>query len=89
MKWRATSWLLIKDILLTGTGLAVIYDQLFSSRPPDGLLLGTGLALTVPSIAEHVKALLPSSGAGSSSPPSRSAGPRPPGGSGGTGERGD
>jgi hypothetical protein len=70
-------WLLLKDVLLTGTGLVVILAQVFSPRP-DGLLLGTGLALTVPTIAEHVKALLPSSGAPSSEPPSRSTPPGSP-----------
>jgi len=67
-------WYLLKDILLTGTGVAVIFSQVLSSHP-DGLLLGTGLALTVPTIADHVKALLPSSGGGGSSPS------RPPPGS--------
>lgn len=57
-------WLLLKDILLTGTGIAVIGSQIVSQHP-NGLLLGTGLALTVPTIADHVRALLPSGGAGS------------------------
>ena len=69
-------WLLLKDVLLTGTGLAVILSQVFSTHP-DGLLLGTGLALTVPTIAEHVKALLPSSGGGESSPSSPQDGQQP------------
>lgn len=54
-------WRLLKDILLTGTGVAVILSQVFSLHPSGGLL-GTGLALTVPTIADHVRALLPSSG---------------------------
>lgn len=62
-------WPLVKDVGLTGTGIFVIVLQAFSARP-SGLLLGTGLALTVPSTWEHIKALLPSSGGGSSSPPS-------------------
>jgi hypothetical protein len=62
-------WFLLKDVLLTGTGVAVILSQVLSLHP-DGLLLGTGLALTVPTIADHVKALLPSSGGGASSPSS-------------------
>jgi hypothetical protein len=65
-------WYIWKDVLLTGTGVAVIYLQALAAHP-NGLLLGTGLALTVPSIAEHVRALLPSSGgspsSSSSSPP--------------------
>jgi hypothetical protein len=67
---------LLKDILLTGTGVAVIFSQVLSAHP-DGLLLGTGLALTVPTIADHVKALLPSSGGGGSSPSSPPPTPRP------------
>jgi hypothetical protein len=59
--------------------MVAIYTQIFSSRP-NGLILGTGLALTVPSVAEHVKALLPTSGGAPSSPPSRSRGSSPPSG---------
>jgi len=69
-------WSLLRDIVVTGTGLAVIWSQVLSAHP-DGILLGTGLALTVPSIADHVRALLPSSGGGSSSASSPSPGPRP------------
>jgi hypothetical protein len=69
-------WYLLKDVLLTGTGVAVIFSQVLSLHP-NGLLLGTGLALTVPSVAEHVKALLPSSGGGSSSASSAQPGPQP------------
>lgn len=79
-------WFLLKDVLLTGVGLGVIGSQIFSAHP-NGLLLGTGLALTVPTIADHVRALLPSSGGGESSPSSPPPGPRPsPSTSGGTGE---
>lgn len=60
MRWSPW-WLLVKDIALTGTGLFVILSQTFSPRP-NGVLLGAGLALTVPTVWEHVKALLPSSG---------------------------
>lgn len=54
-------WTLLKDILLTGTGMAVILSQVFSARPSD-VLLAAGLALTVPSVAGHAGALLASSG---------------------------
>jgi hypothetical protein len=80
-------WRLLKDIVLTGLGVAAILSQIFSLHP-SGLVLGTGLALTVPSVASHVKALLPGPGDGESSPspsppkqpPSQ---PSSPGGSGG------
>ena len=66
-------WKLLKDIVLTGLGVAAILSQIFSLHP-SGLVLGTGLALTVPSVASHVKALLPGPGdgesSGSPSPPS-------------------
>ena len=72
-QWRQ----LWKDILLTGTGLFVIVLQALSSHP-NGLLLGTGLALTVPSTWDHIKALIPTSGDGSSSSSSESGGSLPP-----------
>lgn len=63
-------WPLVRDVAVTGTGLAVIWSQVWSAHP-SGLVLGTGLALTVPSVAAHVRALLPGgeSGEGSSSSP--------------------
>lgn len=50
-------WALIKDIVLTGTGVALIVSQIYSSHPSDALL-ATGLALTVPSIAGKVRTVL-------------------------------
>ena len=35
-------WLLLKDILLTGTGLVLICSQIFSPRPSDVLLVAGG-----------------------------------------------
>jgi hypothetical protein len=70
-------WRLIKDVLLTGLGMFAIYSQLFRQHP-DGLILGAGLALTVPSIASHVRALLPGPGDGDSSPPPPPAAAPPP-----------
>ena len=60
---------LLKDIVLTGLGVTAIYSQIFSEHP-SGLILGTGLVLTVPSTAAHLKALLPSSGGGGETLPS-------------------
>lgn len=37
-------WLLLKDMLLTGAGVAVIFTQIVSSKPSDTLLV-VGLAL--------------------------------------------
>jgi hypothetical protein len=73
-------WQLLKDVLLTGLGMFAIFSQVLSAKP-NGLLLGTGLALTVPSTWDHVKALLPGSGGGGSSPPSEPPGQQPSQGS--------
>ena len=70
MRW-STTWTLLKDILLTGTGLTIIILQIGAKTPSDVLLV-VGLALTVPSAASHAASILsgpgvpPSSG---SSPP--------------------
>lgn len=74
-------WIFLKDVLLTGTGMVVILSQVLSSRPSD-ILLVTGLALTVPSVAGHATALLtkaPGTGhtGGPSSPSSSPPGPSP------------
>ncbi|HET9975281.1 MAG TPA: hypothetical protein VFQ68_44110, partial [Streptosporangiaceae bacterium] len=72
-------WVLLKDILLTGTGMALVLSQVLSAAPSD-VLLATGLALTVPSIAAHAGSLLAGRTGGPSSestPPS----PSPPSGS--------
>jgi hypothetical protein len=69
-------WEILKDILLTGTGIAVILSQVLSPHPSD-VLLATGLALTVPSVGAHVKALLTARGGGASSPPAPAPGSPP------------
>ena len=69
MSWQ-TSLLTIKDavkdLALTALGGFAIWSQL-SRQSPSGLVLGAGLALTVPNIAVHVRALLPSSPGGGES----------------------
>ena len=66
-------WILWKDILLTGTGMALVLSQVFSRTPSDVLLV-TGLALTVPSVAAHAGSLLGGHTGGPSSPPPPSPG---------------
>ena len=76
MRW----WTIVKDILLTGTGVVLVLSQVFARSPSD-ILLVTGLALTAPSVAGHAKALLTRPGAAPSSPPPPSPGasqPSPP-----------
>ena len=69
-------WLVLKDILLTGTGLALVLTQLFTARPSDVLIVA-GLALTTPSVYGHAKAILSGHTGSSSSPPSPPDGPSP------------
>jgi hypothetical protein len=79
LRWD-TAWSATKDVLLTGTGMVLIISQVFSHTPSD-ILLVTGLALTVPSVAGHAKALLGAHGGGGSSPPSPPSGSLPSGSS--------
>jgi len=83
-RWDAI-WTAIKDIMLTGTGMVLIISQVWSRTPSD-ILLVTGLALTVPSVAGHAKVLLSGSPASPSSPSSQPSGSSPSGSSSGDGE---
>jgi len=74
VKWWQTAWQLLRDILLTGTGLALIISQI-GTREPSSVLIVAGLALTVPAAATHAAAVLsapspPAHGPSPSSPPS-------------------
>lgn len=64
-------WLLLKDILLTGSGLYLVLSQALDQSPSD-VLLATGLALTGWAAAGHVKALIGGTGGPSSPAPSPS-----------------
>ena len=81
MSWTSQRWELIwqalKDVILTGTGVALILSQVWSRTPSDVLLV-TGLALTVPSMAGHAKTLLNAGSTGREPPSSPST---PPSGS--------
>jgi hypothetical protein len=75
------TWALIRDVAFAGFGLYLIYRETVSPGRNALEILGIAFALTVPSAAEHIKALLPSSGTGSaakslpeSSPPGGSQG---------------
>jgi len=50
-------WTLLKDVILTGTGVTLILSQMFAKVPSDALLV-TGLALTAPTLLDHTKSLL-------------------------------
>lgn len=79
MSWR-TSLLtvkdVVKDVVLTSLGVVAIWSQIFSPKP-NGYVLGAGLALTVPTIAGHVRGLLPGPGDGASSPSTPASQPPP------------
>ena len=71
-------WALLRDIVLTGTGLWIIVVQSVARKPSDVLLV-VGLALTTPAAAVHAAQIL---GAGTpiqghSSPSSPSDGSQP------------
>jgi hypothetical protein len=71
------TWQLARDVLLTGTGLALIISQI-GARSPSSTLIMAGLALTAPAAATHAASVLagpsphnqPPSSAPSSSPAS-------------------
>lgn len=86
------TWTLVRDVIFAGFGLWLIWRE--TTRPGQYVvpLLGVAIALTVPSAAEHIKAILPSSSGESavesSSRPSAPGGsPRPPASRGASGER--
>lgn len=57
MKWLLTAWQLLRDIALTGTGLALIITQV-GAKDPSSTLIVAGLALTVPAAASHAHTVL-------------------------------
>lgn len=83
-------WPPLRDIAITGSGLAVIASQViiqvWLGRSPSDVLLAVGLALTTPAATAHVRTLFGQPGSSESSPPD---GPPPssPGPQGVTGER--
>jgi hypothetical protein len=74
VEWLTRWWRdLLRDVVLTGTGLFMLLSQVFAKSPSD-LLLVAGLALTVPATAAHAGALL----SGRAPEPSSRPEPRPP-----------
>ena len=76
--WLTTAWSLVRDIILTGTGLYLIISQV-GAKDPSSTLIVAGLALTVPAAATHAASVLsgpsPPTGHG---PPSSSEPALPP-----------
>ena len=67
MKWLTAIWLIVRDVLLTSTGLWIIYRQAYSQRPSD-LLLAVAVTLIGPAVGANVRALLSGPGGSSSLP---------------------
>jgi hypothetical protein len=76
VKWQ-TAWQLIRDVLLTGTGLWLIISQI-GTRNPSSTLIVAGLALTVPAAATHAAGVL--SGPSAPQGPTSSSPSSPPDG---------
>ena len=85
MKWQ-TAWLLIRDVLVTGTGLGLIISQVFAKSPSDVLLVAA-IALTTPTLASHATTLLGGQSPSQSSSSSSPRGSPPSSSAEGTGER--
>lgn len=77
MKWVQTAWPLVRDILLTGTGLFLIIYQGFERNPSSAVLV-VGLALTVPAAATHAASVLSGPSATTQHDPPSSSPPSPP-----------
>lgn len=85
MKWLDTAWKLLRDVLMTGAGITLIYLQEFSPHP-NGALIGAGLVLVAPAGVQHAITVYlsaqstPGHGPSSSSlsSPSPSSSPPPP-----------
>lgn len=75
------TWTLVRDVVFGGFGLWLIYRETTDPGQNALAILGVAVALTVPSAAEHIKAILPSSSGESavesSSRPSRPDGSLP------------
>lgn len=73
--WRE----LLRDVLLTGAGLAVIGSQV-AAASPNAYLIGAGLSLTFPSTFVKIREILVESSGTEDGPGSPSAplGPAPP-----------
>ena len=57
MRWNAAAWAIIKDVLLTGTGVWILISQALSQHPSDALLV-VAMGLCAPAIYDHAKSLV-------------------------------
>ena len=79
MEWLTRWWReLLRDVVLTGSGLGIIGSQVFALHP-NPYLIGAGLTLTVPSTVVKLRELASGSGSSGLSSPPPGPGPSPPG----------
>jgi hypothetical protein len=57
VRWSSAAWAIIKDVLLTGTGVWILISQALSSHPSDPLLV-VAMGLCAPAIYDHAKSLV-------------------------------
>lgn len=77
MKWSLEkAWPWIRDVLITGSGLGIIWSQVFSAHP-SAELLAAGLGLTAPTIFKAREII--GGGTGTSGTPTSSSSSPPPG----------
>ena len=85
MRWLIRLWQeLIRDVILTLGGLAVIGSQVVAEHPNLGLI-GAGLGLTAPATYQKLRELGATSATGTPGPPLSPGGPEPPQGKKGDG----
>jgi hypothetical protein len=71
------AWDVIRDVLATGTGLALIWVEVLSPHPDQALLV-VAMVLVTPAVAAHGKDLLSGPGPRSSPPAPPAAPPESP-----------
>lgn len=82
MKWLTKAWPTLRDIVITGTGLGIIWVEfllwVLLGRTPSETFLEFGAGLLLPAAGAHIRVVLKGTpAAGSSSPSSPSASPPP------------
>lgn len=90
MKWLSIAWELIRDVVLTGFGVWVIWKQVYQPVPNAGLLV-VALGCITPAARSAVATVLSGPGSSSASShrqPEQPSEPSPPPGGGTDGQRG-
>lgn len=77
MKWAQTAWILLRDIVLTGFGVWIIWKQV-ESLDPNAALLVVALGCLAPAARSAVAAILSTPGSSLESPPPSAEPPSEP-----------